>query len=133
MKDCQALTVTSARKACEQSAEVRVDLLDQRVLAGEAPVYHADPHAGPRGDLLHGGVGSGFAQHVPRSLKDSVMVAHGIAPPRSSRAIGSSSLRLGGFALKFCAKAGPEVAKSTRKKTNVLILNNFLFLVAVKA
>ena len=55
-------------------------LVDQRVLAGEPAVDRADAHAGPRGDLLHAGVGAGLAEHLARGVEDAVIVAHGVAP-----------------------------------------------------
>jgi hypothetical protein len=57
-------------------------LVDQRVLVGEAPVHgaHADP--GPGGDLLHARVGARLAEHVARRLEDPVVVADRVPPSR---------------------------------------------------
>ncbi len=55
-------------------------LIDQGVFAGEVAVDGADAHAGPRGDLLHAGVGARLAQHVARGGQDGVIVPDGVAP-----------------------------------------------------
>ena len=55
-------------------------LVDQGVLAGEPAVHGADAHPGPRGDLLHAGLGAALAQHLARRGHDPLRVADGVAP-----------------------------------------------------
>src|ERR1700722_11674006 len=66
-------------------------LVDQGVLAGEVTVDGADPHARPRGDLLHAGVGAGFAQHVARGGQDGVIVPDRVAPGSQGRVRGGTA------------------------------------------
>jgi hypothetical protein len=62
--------------------------IDQGVLAGEPAVHGADAHAGPRGDLLHAGVGAGLAEHLAGCGKDTVIIPDGVAPGRQGPVLG---------------------------------------------